>query len=66
VVIRTCVDEISVFGRDTQGVRLMKIEEGTKVVCVEKIVEEEDEEEAAVPEEADNDTGENDPSPDSI
>jgi len=59
VVIRTRVDEISVFGRDTQGVRLMKIEEGTKVVCVEKIVEEEEEDEAdaAAPEENNEDSG---------
>ncbi len=53
VVIRTGVEDISVFGRDTQGVRLMKIEEGDKVVCVETIVEEEEEEEeGAVPDEA--------------
>jgi DNA gyrase subunit A len=51
VVIRTGVEDISVFGRDTQGVRLMKIEEGDKVVCVETIVEEEEEEEGAVPDE---------------
>lgn len=41
IVIRMRVDEISIFGRDTQGVRVMKMEEGAHVVCVEKIVEEE-------------------------
>lgn len=59
VVIRTRVEEISVFGRDTQGVRLMKIAEGTKVVCVEKIVEEEEAEEAVSSEENGDDLGEN-------
>ncbi|MEI6102074.1 MAG: DNA gyrase C-terminal beta-propeller domain-containing protein, partial [Eubacteriales bacterium] len=42
IVIRMKVEEISIFGRDTQGVRLMKIEEGTRVVCVERIVEDEE------------------------
>ena len=61
VVIRTRVDEISVFGRDTQGVRLMKIEEGTRVVCVEKIAEEEDAEngETELIEEEETDVSEN-------
>jgi len=58
VIIRTRVDEISIFGRDTQGVRLMKIEEGTKVVCVEKIVEDEEEDEETAPEAANDDAGE--------
>jgi DNA gyrase subunit A len=40
VVIRMNVGEISVIGRSTQGVRLMRVDEETKVVCVEKIVEE--------------------------
>lgn len=34
VVIRMHVDEISKFGRHTQGVRLMKLAEGVKVVSV--------------------------------
>ncbi len=59
VVIRTRVEEISVFGRDTQGVRLMKIEEGTKVVCVEKIVEEEGDGEDAAAEDSGDELGEN-------
>ncbi len=32
VIIRTRVDEISVFGRDTQGVKLMNVDEETRVV----------------------------------
>ena len=33
-VIRTPVEKISVFSRNTQGVRLMRVDEGTKVVSV--------------------------------
>ena len=33
-VIRTPVDKISVFSRNTQGVRLMRVDEGTKVASV--------------------------------
>ncbi len=32
VIIRTTVNEISVFGRDTQGVKLMNVDEDTRVV----------------------------------
>jgi DNA gyrase subunit A len=32
VIIRMRVDEISVFGRDTQGVKLMNVDEDTRVV----------------------------------
>jgi DNA gyrase subunit A len=42
VVIRMNVAEISVIGRSTQGVRLMRVGEDTKVVCVETIAEAED------------------------
>ena len=43
-IIRINVSEISVLGRSTQGVTLMRTNEG-KVVSIEKITEEEDEEE---------------------
>ena len=33
-VIRTPVDKISIFSRNTQGVRLMRVDEGTKVASV--------------------------------
>ncbi len=39
VVIRMNVEEISLIGRSTQGVRLMRVDEETNVVCVELIVE---------------------------
>ncbi len=45
VVIRMSVDEISLIGRSTQGVRLMRVDEDTKVVCVELILESEEAEE---------------------
>jgi len=38
ILIRTVVKEISVFGRNTQGPRLMKLMEGDKVVAVAKVV----------------------------
>lgn len=41
VVIRMSVDEISLIGRSTQGVRLMRVDDETKVVCVAKFVENE-------------------------
>ena len=46
VVIRMSVDEISLIGRSTQGVRVMRVDEDTKVVCVAKIVESEEDESA--------------------
>ncbi len=39
IAIRSPVRGISVIGRNTQGVTLMKLEEGDKVVAVEKIVQ---------------------------
>ena len=42
IIIRMAAAEISVIGRDTQGVRLMRIGEDTHVISVEKIVETEE------------------------
>jgi len=42
-IIRMPVDGISVLGRNTQGVRLMRVEEGCKVVCVARAEAEEEE-----------------------
>jgi DNA gyrase subunit A len=41
VLIRTTASQISVIGRNTQGVRVMKIEESDKVMSVATIVAEE-------------------------
>ena len=65
-VIRTPVSSISTHGRNTQGVRIMRVEEGSQVVCVAPAEAEEDEEgEAELPpledaEELSAETGETD------
>jgi DNA gyrase subunit A len=38
-IVRMRVNEISLIGRNTQGVRLVVIREGNQVVSVEKLVE---------------------------
>jgi DNA gyrase subunit A len=43
-IIRTHVKEISVIGRNTQGVRLINMEDGEKVVALEWLAEREEEE----------------------
>ena len=40
IIIRTAVKEISVIGRATQGVRVMKLEQGDKLVDIAKIISE--------------------------
>lgn len=44
-LVRTRVDEISVMGRNTQGVRLIRLSEGESLIGVEKIDEQEDDDE---------------------
>ncbi len=44
-LIRTPVKGISLFGRDTQGVRLIDLSEGEKVVAVARVVEKEEKDE---------------------
>ena len=39
-LIRTRVDEISVYGRNTQGVRIMNIDEDEKIVSFARVREE--------------------------
>ncbi len=48
-LIRTYVREVSLVGRNTQGVRLIDLEEGEKLAGMEKIEESEDAESAEVP-----------------
>jgi DNA gyrase subunit A len=51
-MIRMFVKDVSVIGRNTAGVRLMKLEEGERVVAIEKVAGEEGEgKEAAKPSE---------------
>jgi DNA gyrase subunit A len=46
-LIRCPVDGIRIAGRNTQGVRIFKTEAEEKVVSVERITEDEDEEQGA-------------------
>ncbi len=41
--IRTSVDEVPSIGRNTQGVRIIRVEEGERVVALAKVVAEDDE-----------------------
>jgi DNA gyrase subunit A len=36
-LVRTAVDEVSVLGRNTQGVRLIRLSEGERLVGIERI-----------------------------
>ena len=45
IIIRMAVSEISVFGRDTQGVKLMNVDEDTRVVSVALVYPDEDNDE---------------------
>lgn len=45
IIIRMCAEEISILGRATQGVTLMRTEEDNKVVSLAKIVPENEEDE---------------------
>jgi len=65
-VIRLRVSEIRVIGRNTQGVRLIDLEEGERVVSVARLAEREDEAETreeASPAEAEAPEAEPEPEP---
>jgi DNA gyrase subunit A len=47
IIIRTGLDELREIGRNTQGVRLIKLDDDDKVVAVERVVKEEKDDEAA-------------------
>ena len=44
VIIRMQTSDINVYGRAAQGVRVMRLEEGSKVISIEKVAREEAEE----------------------
>ena len=46
-IIRSCAKEVPIIGRNTQGVRLISLDKGEKVVSVAKLAEDNEEEEAA-------------------
>ena len=50
VIIRTTVNEISVFGRDTQGVKLMNVDEDTRVVSAALVPHDDEDEEEQIQE----------------
>ena len=50
-IIRMAVDHISVLGRSTQGVRSMRLAEGSRVISIERTEREQGEDEAEVTEE---------------
>ena len=51
-IIRMAVDHISVLGRSTQGVRIMRLAEGSRVISIERTEREQGEDEAEVIDEA--------------
>ena len=40
-LVRTRVDEVSVLGRNTQGVRLIRLREGERLVGMERVEDDE-------------------------
>ena len=44
IIIRLKAEDISLIGRDTQGVKIMRLKDGAKIVCVSVAEHEEDEE----------------------
>lgn len=57
IIIRIDIDEISITGRSTQGVRLMRLEEGISLIAAAKIEKDDYEEEAEEDEEKDKQEG---------
>ncbi|MCL1972522.1 MAG: hypothetical protein FWG57_05995 [Endomicrobia bacterium] len=51
ITIRMNVDKISVISRNTQGVRLVKLDDGDKVAAIASVVKEDDEGEEQTTEE---------------
>ena len=41
VIIRMQISDINIYGRAAQGVRVMRLEEGSKVISIEKVAREE-------------------------
>ena len=58
-IIRTPAEDVRQTSRSTQGVRLMRVAEGSRIVDVARVIREEEEQEAQTPENAVSE-GEND------
>jgi DNA gyrase subunit A len=56
-IIRLRIKDIRVIGRNTQGVRLIELEEGERVVSVARLAEKEEEDEEAIQEKPSEDKG---------
>ncbi|MCI9598336.1 MAG: DNA gyrase subunit A [Firmicutes bacterium] len=51
IIIRIESKEVSVLGRATQGVKIMKVEEDSNIIALAKVIKDEDEEDEKVPKE---------------
>lgn len=51
IIIRIESKEVSVLGRATQGVKIMKVEEDSNIIALAKVIKDEDEEEEKAPKE---------------
>jgi DNA gyrase subunit A len=58
VMIRLPVKDIRVIGRNTQGVRVIRLDEGARIASISRVMEVEDEEKAALKTETDDSAGE--------
>ncbi|MDO4396175.1 MAG: DNA gyrase C-terminal beta-propeller domain-containing protein, partial [Clostridia bacterium] len=45
IIIRIKANEVSKLGRATQGVKIMKVDDDTKIVAIAKVIKEDDDEE---------------------
>ncbi|MGI6665173.1 MAG: DNA gyrase subunit A [Christensenellaceae bacterium] len=54
VIIRTSTEDISVFGRTAQGVRIMRLDDETNVVCIAKLPQDVEDENVEIVEETEN------------
>ena len=53
IMIRQSIDKLNIIGRNTQGVKLLKLDEKAQIASVTKVIKEED-----IAEEENNNTGE--------
>jgi DNA gyrase subunit A len=55
-LVRTRVDEVSIIGRNTQGVKVIGVQEGEHLISVEKVAEDDEEPLDAADGETDSDS----------
>ena len=49
IIIRISASDVSILGRATQGVKIMRVEEGTKIVAMAKVIKEDEEDDSDAP-----------------